>query len=295
MSCAWTTVWLARILLAAVMVKPAPPAVVVVTESGVPAYGDAMEGLIAGLGANAGRIVDVRAATASADLARALEARDTRLVVAVGSRALAELQARKTGLPIVASMVLRGLQPDGAGQVDLDVPLGAQLAAVRALLPGALRVGIVRNPARSRYAAEALESQGRKEGYTLVVADCDGPGRLLKVVASLRGKVDLLLCFPDADLYNAVTIQPLVLAAIEYRLPIVGFSPGFVRAGAAAGVYADYRALGRQTAEMALRLHRGEASGGEESPVRLQVAVNQRVTRLLGLDLKIPAGAEIFR
>jgi ABC-type uncharacterized transport system substrate-binding protein len=166
---------------------------------------------------------------------------------------------------------------------------------VRALLPGALRVGIIRNPARSRYAAEALESQGRKEGYTLVVADCDGPGRLLKVVASLRGKVDFLLCFPDADLYNAVTIQPLVLAAIEYRLPIVGFSPGFVRAGAAAGVYADYRALGRQTAEMALRLHRGEASGGEESPVRLQVAVNQRVTRLLGLDLKIPAGAEIFR
>jgi ABC-type uncharacterized transport system substrate-binding protein len=295
MTCAWTTVWLARILLAAVMVKPAPPAVVVVTESGVPAYGDAMEGLIAGLGANAGRIVDVRAATASADLARALEARDTRLVVAVGSRALAELQVRKTGLPIVASMVLRGLQPDGAGQVDLDVPLGAQLAAVRALLPGALRVGIIRNPARSRYAAEALESQGRKEGYTLVVADCDGPGRLLKVVASLRGKVDFLLCFPDADLYNAVTIQPLVLAAIEYRLPIVGFSPGFVRAGAAAGVYADYRALGRQTAEMALRLHRGEASGGEESPVRLQVAVNQRVTRLLGLDLKIPAGAEIFR
>jgi ABC-type uncharacterized transport system substrate-binding protein len=295
MSCAWTTAWLARILLAAVMVKPAPPAVVVVTESGVPAYGDAMEGLIAGLGANAGRIVDVRAATASADLARALEARDTRLVVAVGSRALAELQVRKTGLPIVASMVLRGLQPDGAGQVDLDVPLSAQLAAVRALLPGALRVGIIRNPARSRYAAEALESQGRKEGYTLVVADCDGPGRLLKVVASLRGKVDFLLCFPDADLYNAVTIQPLVLAAIEYRLPIVGFSPGFVRAGAAAGVYADYRALGRQTAEMALRLHRGEASGGEESPVRLQVAVNQRVTRLLGLDLKIPAGAEIFR
>lgn len=295
MTCGWTTLWLARILLAAVVVKPAPPAVVVVTESGIPAYADAMEGLIGGLGASLGRIVDVRAATAAADLTHMLEARETRLVVAVGSRALAELQARKTGLPIVATMVLRGLQPDGIGQVDLDIPLGAQLAAVRAMLPRALRVGIIRNPARSRYAAEALESQGRKEGYTLSVVDCDGPGRLLKVVASLQGKVDFLLCFPDADLYNAVTIQPLVLAAIECRLPIVGFSPGFVRAGAAVAVYADYRALGRQTAEMALRLYRGETSGGEESPARLQVAVNQRVTRLLGLDLKIPAGAEIFR
>ena len=29
-----------------------------------------------------------------------------------------------------------------------------------------------------------------------MVADCDGPGRLLKVVGSLKGKVDFLLAFP---------------------------------------------------------------------------------------------------
>jgi ABC-type uncharacterized transport system substrate-binding protein len=156
-------------------------------------------------------------------------------------------------------------------------------------------VGVIRNPERSRFSTEALEILGRKEGFTLVVADCDGPGRLLKMVSSLKGKVDFLLCLPDPDLYNAVTIQPLVLAAIEYRLPIVGFSPAFVRAGAAAGVYPDYRALGRQAAEMALRIERGEGSGGEEYPFRLQVAVNQRVTRLLGLDLRIPPGTEVFR
>jgi hypothetical protein len=60
-------------------------------------------------------------------------------------------------------------------------------------------------------------------------------------------------------------------------------------------VYPDYRAMGRQAAEMALRIARGESAGGEEYPSRLQVAVNQRVTRLLGLDLRIPPGAEVFR
>jgi ABC-type uncharacterized transport system substrate-binding protein len=295
MTGAWTTAIFARTLLAAALAQPAPAAVVVVTESGVPAYADAIEGLTAGLGANLGQIVDLRAATAANSLARLLEARDTQVVVAVGSRALAQLRARPASLPVVATMVPRGAEPEGTGQVDLDVPLGAQLEAVRALLPRASRAGIIRNPARSRFTAEALGSQARKEGFTLAVADCDGPGRLLKAVASLQGRVDFLLCFPDPDLYNAVTIQPLVLAAIEYRLPIVGFSPAFVRAGAAAGVYPDYRALGRQTAEMALRLHRGEASGGEEYPARLQVAVNRRVARLLGLDLQIPAGTEVFR
>jgi ABC-type uncharacterized transport system substrate-binding protein len=289
------TTLFARVLLAAAVATPVPGSVVVVAESGVPAYGEAVEGLTGGLGPGVARVVDLRGAGAAGDLKRSLEAPATRLVVAVGSRALAELRARGTALPVVATMVLRGPQPEGAGQIDLDVPLGAQLAAVRGLLPRALRVGIIRNPDRSRFSAEALESQGRKEGYTLVVADCAGPGHLLKVVGALKGKVDFLLCLPDSDLYNAVTIQPLVLAAIEYRLPIVGFSPAFVRAGAAAGVYPDYRALGRQTAEMALRIQRGEGTGGEEYPVRLQVAVNQRVARLLGLEMRIPAGTEVFR
>jgi len=295
MTAAWATTVFARVLLAAALAEPGAGSVVVVAESGVPAYGEAVEGLTGGLGPGVARVVDLRRAGAEGDLRRSLEARETRVVVAVGSRALAELRARRTALPVVATMVLRGPQPEGAGQIDLDVPLGAQLAAVRGLLPRAVRAGVIRNPDRSRFSAEALESQGRKLGYTLVVADCDGPGHLLKVVGSLKGKVDFLLCLPDPDLYNAVTIQPLVLAAIEYRLPIVGFSPAFVRAGAAAGVYPDYRALGRQAAEMALRIARGESAGGEEGPSRLQVAVNQRVARLLGLDLRIPAGVEVFR
>ena len=292
---AWGTTFLARVLLAAAVAEPAPGSVVVVAESGVAAYGEAVEGLTEGLGPGVARVVDIRGPSAARDLTQSLGARETRVVVAVGSRALAELRARRTALPVVATMVLRGAEPEGAGQIDLDVPLGAQLAAVRGLLPQASRAGIIRNPDRSRYTSEALESQGRKEGYSLVVADCDGPGHLLKVVGSLKGKVDFLLCFPDPDLYNAATIQPLVLAAIEYRLPIVGFSPAFVRAGAAVGVYPDYRALGRQAAEMALRLERGEGARAEEYPSRLQVAVNQRVTRLLGLDLRVPAGTEVFR
>ncbi len=295
MTAVWAANFLGRVLLAAALAEPGSGSVVVVAESGVPAYGEAVEGLTGGLGPGVARVVDLRGTDAAGDLKRSLEARETRVVVAVGSRALAELRARRTGLPVVATMVLRGAQPEGAGQIDLDVPLGAQLAAVRELLPRASRAGIIRNPERSRFSAEALESQGRKEGFVLVVADCDGPARLLKVVSSLKGKVDFLLCLPDPDLYNAATIQPLVLAAIEDRLPIVGFSPAFVRAGAAAGVYPDYRAVGRQAAEMAMRIARGEGAGGEEYPIRLHVAVNQRVTRLLGLDLRIPAGTEVFR
>ncbi|MBZ5727316.1 MAG: hypothetical protein LAP87_20245 [Acidobacteriia bacterium] len=279
---------LVAVLLATASPAAAPGDILVAYESGVDAYAEALQGLSAVLGPNAFRALDLRAG--NHDLGQALAARDIRLVVAVGSRALAEVQSHHGAAPVIATMVLRPGEADASGgHVDLDLPLSAQLQAMRALLPQRLRVGILRNPARSRYSAEALEARARKEGYAAIVVDCGGPGSLLKAVGSLKGKVDFLLCFPDPDLYNPVTIKPLLVATLEDRLPIVGFSPAFVRAGAAAGIYPDYRETGRQTGEMALRVLRGEDRGASEGPRKIHIAVNQRVARLLGVDFRTGA------
>jgi ABC-type uncharacterized transport system substrate-binding protein len=285
---------LARLCLAAISLPASHAAIVVVYEPGVDAYAEALEGLGAGLGANAFRVVELPGAEPG--LTRTLNAKDTQLIIAIGSRALAAVQSHKPAALVLATMVLRGREMEGVGHIDLDVPLSLQCGAMRALWPLHARVGIIRNPARSRYSAEALESRARKEGFTSLVVDCDGPGGLLKAVAAMKGKVDFLLCFPDPDLYNAVTIKPLVMASLESRLPIVGFSPAFVRAGAAAGIYPDYRETGRQTAEMALRMIRGEDRGADEGPRRIQVAVNQRIAHLLGVEFHTSAlPVEVFR
>lgn len=285
---------LISILWAATSAPPGHAAIVVAYESGVDAYAEALQGIGSALGPQTVRAVNLQAA--DADLSRALGARDVQIVVAVGSRALAEVQSRKVAVPTIATMVLHSGDTQAAGVIDLEIPLSHQLQAMRSLWPNRLRVGIILNPSRSRYPAEAFESRGRKEGFTVLVVECSGPGQLLKAVASLKGKVDFLLCFPDPDLYNAVTIKPLVMASLEDRLPIVGFSPAFVRAGAAAGIYPDYRETGRQTAEMAQRLLRGEDRGSEEGPRKIKLAVNQRVTRLLGVEFH-PDGlaVEVFR
>lgn len=284
----------APLVLVAVSLPAGHGATVVAYESGVDAYAEALEGISATLGLSTLRLVDLN--SAEADLTRAIGARDVQLIIAVGSRALAEVQLRKAAVPVIATMVLHLGEGEGAGHINLDIPLSAQLQAMRSLWPNRSRVGIIHNPGRSRYSAEMLESRARKEGYTAQVMECDGPARLLKAVAAMKGKVDFLLCFPDPDLYNPVTIKPLVMACLEGRLPIVGFSPAFVRAGAAAGIYPDYRETGRQTAEMAQRMLRGEDRGADEGPRKIQLAVNQRVARLLGVEFKIGTlPVEVFR
>jgi putative tryptophan/tyrosine transport system substrate-binding protein len=274
-------------LVVAAMLPPARADLVIAYESGVDAYSEAVEGLREGLGPTPVTVVDLRAAGGVDDLARAVAARDTRAVIAVGMAALKELQVHKPAVPVIASMVLHGPEAEAAAaHVDLDIALAAQLKTMRALLPRSSRVGVILNPKNSRYSVDTLEARARREGFTLVWVECDGPTRLLKAMASLKGKVDFVLCFPDSDFYNSVTIKPLVLASLEDRLPLVGFSPAFVRAGAAAGIYPDYRELGRQVAELALRTIKSGERIADEGPVKVRVAVNQRVARLLGVEFR---------
>jgi hypothetical protein len=127
-----------------------PAAVLVVSESGVEAYAEALDGIGSAFAAPELRVVDLQAATGARDLALALESKETRAVIAVGSRALDDVRARHAAVPVVAAMVLHGAQaPKADGHVDLDVPLAAQLGAMRALWPGRTRAGIIRNPALS--------------------------------------------------------------------------------------------------------------------------------------------------
>jgi ABC-type uncharacterized transport system substrate-binding protein len=289
---------LAPALFAATAIPASNASVLVVFESGVDAYAQVVSGVSAALPGGTFRVLDAAGQNFERDFSSALEGNEARVLIAVGSRAMAAARAHRVSLPMVASMVLPEADPQpGILRIDLKVPPAAQLAALRALWPGRQRAAIIRNPAHSQFAAGALEACARRQGFSLLVVDCDGPSHLMKAMAELKGKVDFVLCTPDPELYNAVTIKPLVLASLDERLPLVGFSAAFVRAGAAAGIFPDYAEIGRQAAEMALRVLRGEDRGLEsQCPRRIQVAVNQRVVRLLGLESHPEAvSAEVYR
>jgi ABC-type uncharacterized transport system substrate-binding protein len=83
------------------------------------------------------------------------------------------------------------------------------------------------------------------------------------------------------------------MASLENRLPIVGFSPAFLRAGAAVAIYPDYRGVGQQTADLVRRcLEPGDCSSWE-TPRKLNVAVNAKVMRMLGIDFNARANPDL--
>jgi ABC-type uncharacterized transport system substrate-binding protein len=113
---------------------------------------------------------------------------------------------------------------------------------------------------------------------------------MLEAIPALREKADVIWCLPDRSLFQPASVSALILASIRNHLPLVGFSEGFVKAGALLGFYADYRAVGLQAAETVLRFREGRAVRRREAPQLIKTAINLRVQRVLGIDL--PASAD---
>ncbi len=268
-------------------------AVIVVFVSGVEAYLEAVDGLRAGLAklASSPVFIDLKSPQAEAELTAALGSGQQRVVITVGTEALTTMASRRSDAVIVATMILRSDRPFSSPAtpvqrpraVYLDVPLSSLLSELRILLPGKNRCGMIRNASRDQ-PDPSLPARVKQQGFSLEVAECSRPEELVKSFLSLKGKADAVVLLPDSSLYNNTTVRPLVQASLESRLPIVGFSASFVRAGAALGIYPDFRDVGAQTAEVAAKLIAGDTGLADEGPRKLQVAVNQRVLRLLGLS-----------
>lgn len=294
-----------RVLVFAALAAPPPAllgeppcAAAVVFRSGSAAYDDAVNGIRAALADFPCHIQYVDLASQPGEnWPAAGRAAPPKLVAAVGLGVYERLLADGSRFNLLPVLVLRSdlkIVSPRAAAIYADVPLVTILERMHELFPKKSRVGLIRRPTWPAPDA-AAKDRIRQMGYELIVVECSGPDKLLATFASLKGKVDLVIAPPDTDLFNSATVKPLVLASLDQRLPIVGFSAAFVRAGALAGVYPDFFDAGRRTGELIAQILAGKSQGAEEDVRKVKVAVNQQIARLLGVEAARQDGVEILK
>jgi len=278
--------------------RPAP-VVVVIASLGLEAHRSAIEGIRAALASSPAevRILDVDQAGNPAGGGLHI-ASSTSVIIAAGSEAIRIVEAQRPKVPAVYTMILRRRPEwDATGRVvpvtiSLEVSLASLLERLILLFPGKTRLGIIVDPAAGDTNAAQLQARAQQLGFTVRIAESKGAAQLLAALASLRNHADLVWCLPDGALYNSTTVKPLILASLDERLPLIGFSESFVKAGAAVGIYPDFREVGVQAGEAARQLLDGQAARQSEGPRRLKVVVNPSVLRLFGLRCANSASEE---
>ncbi|BAN35887.1 ABC transporter substrate-binding protein [Sulfuricella denitrificans skB26] len=225
-----------------------------------------------------------------------LRAEQGQVLVAVGTEAMDELAKKKLPQPILNVLVPRAAfektarqsgrlgDPRNFSAIYLDQPWARQFALIRHALPGRIKVGIMLAPNSSELAT-ALSAAAKAAGFVAITETVDGEADLLPSLKRLLGECDVLLSVPDPLIYNRNTVQSILLTSYRHQVPLIGFSPSYVKAGAIAAVFSVPEQIGQQAAEVIQRLAADRRLSLPQPPRYFSVGVNAQVARSLGISL----------
>jgi putative ABC transport system substrate-binding protein len=288
-----------------------PPRVAVVVSSNLGPFAEAVDAIRAALATSVVQpeilIFDLEGKQQkAADVVALVRQANPSLIIPVGTLATAAVLAGSFTVPVVFTMVLYpaqsgflshpGREVTGAA---LDIPLDAQFQTLRRLFPEARHIGVLYNPGETGRLIEAATAVLRRHGLTLEARQVDRPEVAPTVFEELLRDVDVVWSVADSHIFTPQNTSALILAAMRSRIPLFGLSVAHVRAGALVALSCDYADVGRQTAEIVLRVLQGEKASAlpPTSPRKVTLALNRRTARHLGLtiDPDLEREAEILQ
>lgn len=240
------------------------------------------------------------------ELAQRIRSHRPDLILTIGSAATQEVSRRIQDIPIVFSLVLQqgGEGEDEVGSLGKNVtgasmyiPLEVQFEKIREAIPAARRFGVLYNPAETGRTVEAAARVAQRLGVELVAVPVRSEAEVVEKIEGLDGKVDLLWSVADSTVFTPQSVHYILLNTLRRKIPFVGLSPSYVRAGALLSLSCDYEDVGRQSGEAALRILRGADPGQipVTAPRSVSFFVNLNTARQLEVALSeaVLGGAEV--
>jgi hypothetical protein len=228
-------------------------------------------------------------------------------VVAVGTaaqRGMQELFASDTTPPPLLAILVprlaferiadqRRLRAGSLSAVFLDQPPARQLELIRLALPAVRNVGILVSK-ESQDQGNVMEKAAQERGMQVAVSQVGQKG-LFPALQALLPDIDVLLALPDPAVFNSQTAAGILTATYRRRMPLVGFSPAYVKAGALLAVYSTPAQVGTRGGELLRQALSGKPLSPPQWPREFAVSINRDVARSLGFALNEPALGDQLR
>jgi putative tryptophan/tyrosine transport system substrate-binding protein len=217
-------------------------------------------------------------------------------VIAIGTGAATYLHAQlPTSTRLVYCMVTNPAQAGltdekPANGISIDVPITEQFSLIAEADPNVKTLGMLYRSSApdSKQQLDRIQ-QALPSGWKLeTVAVEDFPSVADAINALTSRPIDAIWTNLDSGIYESATVRTLLLAGLRTNLPVFGFSPAFVRAGALVGIGIDPTAQGQQAADLTARILKSPSDKSIprlEAPDSFDIAVNLIVADKLGLQL----------
>lgn len=218
------------------------------------------------------------------------------LLLTLGSLATRAAAGEVTTTPIVAGMILDAEDLKGAANatgVILEFPLETQFEWMRRLLPSSHDIGVIYSTAENGEKMEAAIRLAEQMGLRLHPEKIHSPKGLPAALESVARKASVLWGVADKVVLTPQTAQHILLFSYRNRIPFIGLSSSWVKAGALYSLEWDYGDMGVQCAEIALRILKGTEARSipPVSPRKVEYSVNLRTAQ----EMKIEIPGDIVR
>ncbi len=196
-------------------------------------------------------------------------------------------------VPVVAGMVPRAdaLRRNGRrAVVQLDFPVDAWLRWIRRVLPDSRTVGVIYNAEENRGRIGAAVRAARDFGLSVEAREVRSPRDIPAALESLRGRADVLWGLYDSIVTTPETARRILLFSFRHRVPVVGPSVSWVKAGALFALEWDHADMGEQCGELAAELLRGRHPGTLPAvpPRKAGYVINMNTAARLGVGIPEP-------
>lgn len=225
------------------------------------------------------------------------------LVFALGNSAVESSQQIPGKPPVLVTMIHSSAALEnltGTTAILIKTSAREQLQWHKRLLPEARRVGVLYNPDESESWVNEAKRAATGLNLEIVAIPVASPRDLPAALKALGRQADSLLGIPDKVVYSSRTAKAILLFSFRNRIPFIGMSGAWVKAGALYGLEWNYDALGRQCAKVALQLIDGKSVENLVSPPggTLGYRLNLKTAKQMKLSLSqelIERASEVYQ
>ncbi len=190
--------------------------------------------------------------------------------------------------PVSAKLVKTMESPEGIATGTSDMsPISKQVELLQKVMPNVKKVGIMytTNERNSEVQVEEAQKEFAKAGIDVLTKGISSTNDVQDTAKSLMSQTQVLFIPTDNMIVSAISL--ITELSKEMKVPVVGGSADIVEQGVLFTYGANYEALGRQTAKLAVRIIKGEdvSKVSAEYPKTLNVVANDDMAKTLGIDL----------
>ncbi len=169
----------------------------------------------------------------------------------------------------------------------LNQPIERQLLLIKHMLGENKIVGTILGPYSSKHKKELI-SAFKKSHLKLEYETTQITDQLISSLKNLTRKSDVLLAIPDPVAFNKKTIRGILLLTYRKKIPVIGFSKSYVKAGAAAAIYSSPEQISRHAAELITNFFNNNLKFKENiyQPKYFSISINNKVIRTLDIEAK---------